>query len=182
MDDVEPAILTTDRLTIRRLRATDATAVADYKNDPDIARHQGWPLPYPIETVMADITADAARPWPCPGDGMNIAIEHAGEVIGDLYVAWDEAGTVVTVGYTLAPRHHGNGYATEAVAALVDDLFATGVTCVTASVDPANAASIGVLARVGFRLESTGRVEVRGEWVGDATYVLRPCDRANPAM
>jgi RimJ/RimL family protein N-acetyltransferase len=177
--DAEPVLLTTDRLVIRRLRPTDAATVAGYKNDPDIARHQEWPLPYPVETVMVDIAADAAQPWPCPGEGMNVAIEHAGDVVGDLYVAWDVDGGTATIGYTLASAHHGNGYATEAVAALVDLLFADGITKVRASVDPANAASIGVLRRVGFRLESTGRVVVRGEWVDDATYTLTPGLRAD---
>lgn len=174
MADADPALLTTDRLVIRRLRPSDAASVAGYKNDPDIARHQEWPLPYPVDRVMADIVTDAARPWPCPGEGMNIAIEHDGDLIGDLYVAWDADGDTATIGYTLASAHHGRGYATEAVGALVDCLFADGITTVRASVDPANDASIGVLRRVGFRLESTGRIEVRGEWVDDATYALTP--------
>jgi len=176
----EGRLLTTDRLVIRRLRTTDAGTVTDYRNDPSVARYQGWVLPYPIEKVVADITADAARPWPCPDDGMNVAIERDGDVIGDLYVAWDHDGTTATVGYTLAPSHHGNGYATEAVAALVDHLFTHGVSRVSASVDPANTASVRVLHRVGFRLDSTGRTLVRGEWADDATYVLTSEARANP--
>lgn len=178
MARVDDVMFASERLVIRRLRLTDSQTVHAYKNDPDVARFQGWELPYPLEMVRADIDGDANRPWPCPGEGMNIAIEHAGEVVGDLYVAWDGTGRAATIGYTVASVHQGNGFATEAVSALVDHLFAGGIERVNASVDPANLRSIAVLDRVGFRPESIGRIEVRGEWVDDATYALTPNDRA----
>ncbi len=93
-------------------------------------------------------------------------------------MAGDGTGRAATIGYTVASVHQGNGFATEAVSALADHLFAGGVERVHASVDPANLRSIAVLDRVGFRPDSIGRIEVRGEWVDDATYVLTPNDRA----
>jgi RimJ/RimL family protein N-acetyltransferase len=66
------------------------------------------------------------------------------------------AGTVVEIGYTIFPAWQRQGFATEAVAALVEWVFATDdVSAVLASVDRHNAASIAVLARVG-RFRSIG--------------------------
>jgi RimJ/RimL family protein N-acetyltransferase len=77
------------------------------------------------------------------------------------------AGTVVEIGYTIFPAWQRRGFATEAVAALVEWAFETGgVGAVLASVDEHNAASMAVLARVGgFRSIGTcqspdGSVEI----------------------
>ena len=59
-------------------------------------------------------------------------------------------GGAVEIGYTVFPAARGSGYATEAVAALVDWAFATGaVGTVLAAVAEDNASSRAVLARVG---------------------------------
>jgi aminoglycoside 6'-N-acetyltransferase len=171
-------ILTTERLVLRRLRADDAGTVAEYKNDPEVAQYQDWDLPYPIEDIAAKIAAYARRPWPCPGSGLNFAIEHHGELIGDFGVGWDAEGAEAEIGYTLRPEHRGRGFATEALAEVVDRLFSEGVERVTTSIDPENVASIRVLEKVGFRLEGSSRVEIRGEWVDDEVHVISRADRA----
>jgi RimJ/RimL family protein N-acetyltransferase len=174
----EETILRTERLVLRHLRPDEAGAVAEYKNDPEVARYQDWDLPYPVEEIAAKIAAYAQRPWPCPGSGLNVAIEHNGELIGDFGVGWDDEGTEAEIGYTLRTGHHGKGFATEVVGAVVDRLFSEGVKRVTTSLDPENAASIRVLGKVGFRHEATSRVEIRGEWVEDELHALVREDRA----
>ncbi len=171
-------ILTTERLVLRRLRADEAGAVAEYKNDPEVARYQDWDLPYPVEDIAAKIAAYAHRTWPCPGSGLNVAIEHDGELIGDFGVGWDDEGTEAEVGYTLRPEYHGKGFATEVLAAVVDRLFSEGVERVTTSLDPENVALIRVLEKVGFGFEASSRVEIRGEWVDDDLHVISREDRA----
>lgn len=171
-------ILTTERLVLRRLRADEAGAVAEYKNDPEVARYQDWDLPYPVEDIAAKIAAYVHRPWPCPGSGLNVAIEHDGELIGDFGVGWDDEGIEAEIGYTLRSEHQGEGFATEALAAVVDRLFSEGVERVTTSLDPENVASIRVLEKVGFRHEASSRVEIRGEWVDDAVHIISREDRA----
>ena len=83
-------ILTTERLVLRRLRVDEADAVAEYKNDPEVARYQDWDLPYPVEEIAAKIAAYEQRPWPSPGAGLNVAIEYDGALIGDFGVGWDD--------------------------------------------------------------------------------------------
>ena len=172
MQSDEETILRTERLVLRRLRPDEAGVVADYKNDPEVARYQDWDLPYPVEEIAAKIAAYAQRPWPCPGSGLNVAIEHDGVLIGDFGVGWNDEGTEAEIGYTLSAEHHGKGFATELVSSVADRLFSEGVKRVTTSLDPENLASIRVLEKNGFHHEATSRVEIRGEWVDDELYVL----------
>jgi hypothetical protein len=60
------------------LRLDEAAAVAEYDDDRDVVRDEDWDPPYPVEEIAAKIAADAQRPWPCPGSGWNVAIEHDG--------------------------------------------------------------------------------------------------------
>ena len=42
MEDSSFSALSTDRLTIRRFRSGDATALVEYRSDPEVARYQDW--------------------------------------------------------------------------------------------------------------------------------------------
>ncbi len=57
----------------------------------------------------------------------------------------------ITMGYAIAPRYRGRGYATEAAAAVLDWAQAHGVD-VYASIRPPNPASARVLEKIGMRL------------------------------
>jgi RimJ/RimL family protein N-acetyltransferase len=56
--------------------------------------------------------------------------------------------------------HWGRGIATEAVAALIDELFAEGQRRLFADTDPDNVASIALVERLGFKREAL----LRAEW------------------
>ena len=72
----------------------------------------------------------------------------------------------VEVGYGLVDEAHGYGFATEALRAVLVETDAAGVR-VRASVDPANAASIRVLAKCGF-------TELRGSNEDGELVMARP--------
>jgi RimJ/RimL family protein N-acetyltransferase len=96
----------------------------------------------------------------------TLVIELHGEVIGDLMLAVEDAwsqsevaaqarGVQAELGWCLAPRLGGSGYATEAVEALVGLCFASlGLRRVTASCFADNTASWRLMERVGMRRES----------------------------
>lgn len=67
---------------------------------------------------------------------------------------------MIEIGYLIAREELGQGYGREAVAILIDDLFAQGQRRIVADVDPENRASVALLTALGFRLE--GRL--RAEW------------------
>jgi ribosomal-protein-alanine N-acetyltransferase len=71
------------------------------------------------------------------------------------------------VGYWCDTRHTGRGVATAAVALVVDHCFGpVGLHRLEATVRPENAASLRVLAKLGFREEGLFRryLDVDGEW------------------
>jgi len=135
----------TERLVLRRLRDDDRTRFLEYRNDPETARHQGWPVPYTAtlaDELFAEMTTAAA--WRV-GEWFQIAIEHDAVLVGDLGVRADVDHAVV--GYTLHPEARGRGFATEAVRAIAG---AVPVPVLVATVEPGNRASMRVLERAGF--------------------------------
>jgi RimJ/RimL family protein N-acetyltransferase len=105
------------------------------------------------------------------GSTTDFLIEHEGRVIGKAG-AW----RVPEVGFLLHPDHWGKGLAREAMAAVIAHLFADrDLVELTADVDPRNAASLRLLARLGF--VETGRAERtlkwRDEWCDSVYLALR---------
>jgi RimJ/RimL family protein N-acetyltransferase len=171
--------ITTARLILRVMQPSDAPAFARYRNLDEIARYQDWDLPYGIDDAHRALAAQDGHTDLTDGDWTQVAIEHAGTVIGDLAVSLDTAGRHATIGYTLAPEYHGRGFASEAAGALVDAVLALGVHRILATLDPANTASMRVVEGLGFRFEGISRevAIVRGEWVDDARFALLATDR-----
>lgn len=169
----------TDRLVLRRMDDADAPVLAAYRDDPDVARWQAWPLPFGLDDARLVIARQAHLVGPTPGEWYQVAVEHDGRMVGDLAVGLDGAGGVATLGYSLAREHQGHGFATEALAGLVDALADAGVHRFVASADPANTSSLRVLERVGFRFEcrAPAAVLVRGEWADDVRYAMSADER-----
>jgi RimJ/RimL family protein N-acetyltransferase len=67
------------------------------------------------------------------------------------------AADAVEIGYTIFPEHRRNGYATEAVEALLDWARAQGIHRFVASVGPGNEPSLKIVRRLGF-------VEIGRHW------------------
>jgi RimJ/RimL family protein N-acetyltransferase len=162
------------------MRPADSDSLTAYRNDPEVARYQGWQLPYNASQA-SEMLADQADLDDVPPMGwVQLAVERNGVMIGDLAVALVADGHVAEVGYTFAAAHHGRGYATEALGGLVDRLFATSdVHRVVAHLDPANTPSLRVLERLGFVFEGLARRSelARGTWVDDLSYSLLREDR-----
>lgn len=161
------------------LASRDVDAFVRYRNVDAIARFQEWPLPYTRALAEELVDALDELSGPTPGGWVQLAIEHDGDLIGDVAVWLDEAGQLAMIGYTLAPEHHGHGFATEAVEAVVDWLFRQPtVHRIAATIDPRNLASARVLENCGFEYVGTARSAalVRGEWTDDARYSLSPDD------
>jgi RimJ/RimL family protein N-acetyltransferase len=180
--DVALLPLKTERLKLRVMRMDDAPALAAYRDLPEIARYQSWPMPFTLDDARQMLRDQTNLDDLPPTDWVQVAIEHAGEVIGDLAVNLKADGCVAELGFTLAPAHHGKGYASEAAGAMVDALLAhTNVHRIVASIDPANVASMRLLEHLGFSYEGTARRAelVRGEWVDDMQFALLSDDRAH---
>lgn len=176
--------LHTGRLALRMLERADITEFVRYRNVDDVARYQDWELPYTRDHAHALVDEMEQLDGPTPGAWAQLAVVDtaSGRLAGDLAVWLDAPADTATLGYTLAPEFQGHGYATEAVAAVIDWLFAGSsghhaVHRVTATLDPENTASARVLEACGFLYEGTARSAafVRGKWADDARFgLLRP--------
>ncbi len=169
-------LLVTPRLHLRRFRPEDAPVLAAYRSVPDVARYQGWSAPVGEEEARLLVRQFAAGDPEAPGWFQYAVEERAtGALVGDVGVRLDENGMQADLGFTLAPAAQGRGYATEAVRAVLGDLFGRrGLHRVSAECDARNHASARLLERVGFRREGLrpAYTWLKGEWTDDVLYGL----------
>ena len=173
----------TERLLLRQPELRDIDSFHAYRNEPEVARFQDWPTPFRKERAAVVVGEAATLPDLGTSEWMmlTIANEADTEVFGDLFVEFSNSGRTGDIGYSLATRAWGKGYATEAVAALLSWLFERdGFTRASGSLHPDNARSARVLERCGFLFEGHLR---NSYWRGDENsddwvYGMTPEDHA----
>lgn len=161
-------LLATPRLILRRARPSDLDDLHAVLSDPAAMRYWSTPPHADVAQTRAFLDGMIAAG---AGDSDDFVVEHQGRVIG-------KAGfwRIPEVGYILHPGFWGLGLGREALTAVIGHAFATrGLAEIVADVDPRNAASLALLARLGFR--ETGRAErtweVGGEWCDSVYLALR---------
>ena len=143
----------TDRLILRPITADDFEAHARITADPDVMRyiHDG-----PLTRTQAwwNIARYVGH-WQMRGYGMRAVIERAsGEVIGHMGFLNPEGGRGFELGWALARRAWGKGYALEGTRALVDHAFTQlGQKHIVCVINAENRPSIAVAERLGAVLE-----------------------------
>jgi RimJ/RimL family protein N-acetyltransferase len=173
--------LTSARLVLRRFRAADIEAFVRYRADPEIARFQSWENF--TDADGREFFAAMSRQHPdTPGEWFQIAIELAatGAMIGDCALhALADSPREVEIGFTLTPSFHGHGYATEAVACLLDYVLGPlAKERAVAITDVRNTSSIAVLERLGFVRDAAPREPVifKSEPCHEYLYSIRRRD------
>lgn len=149
-----PELIETDRLVLRRPLPSDAEAVFSWASDVHATRFISWPRHTTIADSEAflrfsDLEWDA---W--PAGPLAIESKSTGQVIGSCGFGFRESN-VAEVGYILAPTAWGTGYATESLAAQLAAAAPLGALALGATVHPDNCASMRVLAKCGFREDSS---------------------------
>jgi RimJ/RimL family protein N-acetyltransferase len=141
------AVVDTPRLKLRRFSADDWRDLYEYLSQEETVKFE----PYGVFTEeMAK--AEAARRtddmafWACE-------LNSSGKVIGNVYLAEQDCGNW-EIGYVFNQNFWHNGYASEAVKAMMNWAFNENNTHrITAMCNPANVASWKLLERVGMRRE-----------------------------
>ncbi|MEL6960249.1 MAG: GNAT family N-acetyltransferase [Pseudomonadota bacterium] len=159
-------MLTTDRLILRQARAADAADIHAFMSDPRAMAYWSTP-PHPdLATTAAQVERMASAPAPT------------------LYFVWEKDSTVIgmggmhsgnEVGFMLHPDHWRTGLAREAMTAILGHLWrTTRHDHVHADADPRNAASLRLLASLGFHQTGTAKNTfcIDGVWSDSAYFRL----------
>jgi RimJ/RimL family protein N-acetyltransferase len=175
MRDTTFTSLETEHLRLRRFAPGDVAAFHTYRADTEVARFQSW-RDYTFEQAERFV-AEMSRGNPgVPGEPFQFAVARSYDdaLVGDCMLAVGGSHPPgAEIGFTVAPRHQGKGYATEAVRALIAYAFDRyDVAMVRAVTDSRNGASIAVADRLGMRRIATVRTTFKGEPCEEHTYEI----------
>lgn len=162
-------ILKTPRLRLRRPRAEDAAAMHAILSDAEAMRYWST-LPHTEPAQSEAWVADTIKALEA-GECDDFFVERDGTLIGKAGL-WngDE------IGFLFAPAVWGQGYAREALQAVIDHGFGTrGLAQIRADVDPRNGRCLRLLTRLGFA--ETGRAartfKLGEDWADSVYLALR---------
>jgi ribosomal-protein-alanine N-acetyltransferase len=175
----------TDRLELQALTAEiiDALLAADAQQ---LLVRTGSRFPEPVgpPPLTADALAPLARrlendPKQLGWCGWLVVRRGARQAVGAVFAHWPDQDGVSVVGYTLYSGFERQGFATEAMRALLDWAFAEPrLEIARATVPPWHAPSLRVVERLGFRRVGTATDPEAGEVV---VFELRRDDRVTAA-
>ena len=159
---MEKLLISTERLTITEFNKNMAQTLHENSLDEDNRRF----VPDEVFETVEEAREAIAALMDCYGEDdaplVYPVLLKSGEVIGHVQIVplddeWE-------VGYHIAKRHTGNGYATEAIKAFLPTIMnRLGISRVLGIVDAENVASCAVLEKCGFVLEQEEEREYHGE-------------------
>jgi ribosomal-protein-alanine N-acetyltransferase len=145
----------TERLLARAPTPADRDAYRSHFTRVEIER---WlrppPLPRFDEELLGKLLLDDCRHWEQHGFGPWVLVERdSGQFVGRGGIAWAsvEGETAIELPWSIEPRLHGKGVATEAALAAADFARELEFDEVIALTLPTNVASQRVAEKAGFR-------------------------------
>nr|WP_095970693.1 GNAT family protein [Rhodococcus erythropolis] len=173
-----PEVIPTDRLVLRTYRPGDHRDLLVFHGRSDVCRYlfnEPWDLAAAREAVQTRISRrDLAA------GALALAVEYDGQVVGSVS-AWlvdepertAETERTAELGWAFSPEFGGRGFATEAVTALLDYVFATPrLHRVIAQMDSRNESSARLAQRIGMRREGHFRQNawIKNEWTDTLVF------------
>lgn len=153
-----PDVLETERLWLRRLERRDLVALLAYRNDPEVARFQGWGDGFTAEQAEAMLAQQTGLRPGTPGAWFRWMLEEkaTGSVVGDCAMCVNaNEPRQAEIGFSLAREHQGRGLASEGVRRVLGYAFGElRLHRVIAITDARNYAAAALLERVGMRREA----------------------------
>ncbi|NIH84268.1 GNAT family N-acetyltransferase [Amycolatopsis granulosa] len=176
---LQPAYpLKTARLILRPFAQSDLNALHSFQSHPDVTRYFFGEPRTRAATAAALRDKIARSTLTEPGEYLALAVEliDTGELIGDLTLRWASSEHASgEIGVAVHPRHHGKGYAAEAVGELLrlgfDEL---GLHRIYGRCDSREVASASLMEALGMRREAHLRENelVKGEWTDELVYAM----------
>ena len=152
--------LETERLRLRRLTAEDAQTIFDgWASDPEVPKYMTWNAHKDVSETKR-ILDGWLRHYDepdCFRYGMEL--KCTGELIGMIDVVGYREGCPV-IGYCSGKRFWGNGYMTEALNAVSDELFSAGYDTLIVEAVKENIGSNRVIRKCGYELVSAEKKQL----------------------
>lgn len=172
-------VLQTQRLTLRPLEMSDASAIQRLINDPEIFRNTlRIPHPYPDGAAEEFIRHNQKQMEEKDELALAIVIRDTGEFIGIIGIV-PKPFEVGEIGYWLGRPYWNRGYASEAAAAMVRYGFDERTfNRIDASVFAHNHASGRVLEKSGMKFEGVLRQSIRkgDQYIDTRVYSILRCE------
>jgi RimJ/RimL family protein N-acetyltransferase len=173
-DTIPKMILETDRLILREFKLEDARPMEAVLGDPDVMEFsEGVMDTEGVATWLKFAKEGYARrgygPWAIIEKSSEAVIGYCG-----LFHFPDINGREeIEIGYRLARKQWGKGYATEAALAVRDNAFnSLGMRRLICMVDPHNTRSVRVAEKLGMTKQ--GEVKLHESWThADHVYVIK---------
>jgi RimJ/RimL family protein N-acetyltransferase len=148
-------VMETERLWLRPASTDDAWFILELVNDPSFLRNIGDRHVRSSVDARAYIRAGAMRMYAQQGVGAHAVVrKDGGSPIGVCGLLKREVFEHHDLGFAFLPRHWSRGYAFESAAAVLEHARETlGLSRVLAVTSPGNAASMGLLGKLGFVFE-----------------------------
>ena len=145
-----PREITTARLVLVEPALDDAAEIfARYASDREVTRFLGWPQHHSIAETEAFLTFSASEWERWPAGPYLIRARDDRRLLGGTGLGFETPDQAVT-GYVLAKDAWGQGYATEALLAMVDVARQSDLAMLYALCHPDHRASRRVLEKCGF--------------------------------
>ena len=152
-----PERIETARLVLRRPVASDAYDIfARYASDPEVTRFLGWPIHQSLADTRAFLRYSDAEWMRWPAGPYMVLARGDKSLLGATGLAFETPYRAAT-GYVLARDAWGQGYATEALRAMVDAARTVGPRRLYALCHTEHRASRRVLEKCGFLCEGVLR-------------------------
>ncbi|MFY4759104.1 GNAT family N-acetyltransferase [Aliarcobacter butzleri] len=144
----------TQRLLIHNFKTDDLNDVFNIYKDDETCKyllHNAWNennknQEFKLKLSKANLEKDYA---------VNLACVLDNVVIGDINIWHTQMKDSVEIGYTFNPKYSNNGYATEALKAIVEYLFTQkSIHRIQANMDARNLSSAKLCERIGMRKEA----------------------------
>lgn len=157
--------LHTERLILDQMQASDAEAIFAIFSDPDVTQHYDVKRFEDIQEAMDLIRYFNERFRTDTGIRWAIRDADSGQLVGSCgFNTWNPYDYSALLGYDLAKPYWGKGYAREAVAKILDYIFAEAfhfhVHRVEALILPQNRPSVKLVQSLGFEFEGLLRGKV----------------------
>jgi RimJ/RimL family protein N-acetyltransferase len=182
-----PLPIETERLIVRRYRATDYDDLLKLHSHPDVTRFLLFEPKTPDEVREALAKRIAPAPLDADGQAISLAVELretaqsnrdavAGQHLGDVtFFLLSTEHRLGEIGFVFHPESQGHGYAAEASVEVLRLGFETlGLHRIIGRLDARNTASGALLTRLGLRQEAhfVRNEFIKGEWTDELVFAM----------